>query len=82
MTTREITDTDGLTWTCAQAYAGLGDSAAAEVAAEHEDGNTVEVVCTPTGAAQTVRLRLEDGWSEALSDDDLAAALAEARAGD
>jgi hypothetical protein len=63
-----------------QAYAGLGEGAAADAAAERGDGDTVTVVCTPTGAAQTVRLDLAPDWAEALGDDDLAAAITEARA--
>ncbi|HEX8298894.1 MAG TPA: hypothetical protein VF594_06995 [Rubricoccaceae bacterium] len=79
MTQRDVTDPDGLSWACVQAYAGLGEGAAADTAAEHADGETVTVVCTPTGAAQTVRLDLAPDWAEALSDDDLAAAITEAR---
>lgn len=44
MTTRDVTDADGLAWACTQAYAGLGEGAAAEAAAEHTDGDTVTVV--------------------------------------
>ncbi len=79
MTTRDATDADGLAWSCTQAYAGLGEGAAAEAAAEHADGDTVTVVCTPTGAAQTVRLDLAPDWADALSDDALAAEIAAAR---
>ena len=73
MTQRDVTDSDGLTWACVQAYAGLGGGAAAEAAADHAD--IVTVVCTPTGAAQTVRLGLPADWSEALGDEALAAAM-------
>lgn len=79
MTPREITDADGLQWTCVQAYAGLTDGDAADIAEAHAEGDTVTVVGTPTGAAQTVRLQLAPDWAEALSGDDLAAAIAEAR---
>ena len=79
MTQRDVTDADGLAWACVQAYAGLGEGAAAEVAADR-DGETVTVVCTPTGAAQTVRLNLAADWTEALPDDGLLATIAEARA--
>lgn len=80
MTQRDVTDSDGLSWACVQAYAGLGEGAAAEIAADRADGDTVTVVCTPTGAAQTVRLDLVADWSEALDDEALAAAISEARA--
>ncbi|HEX8387003.1 MAG TPA: hypothetical protein VF576_12510 [Rubricoccaceae bacterium] len=79
MTQRDVTDADGLTWACTQAYAGLGEGAAAEAAAEHA-GETVTVVCTPTGAAQTVRLEVGADWEAALSDEDLVAAIGTARA--
>ena len=79
MTQRDVTDSDGLVWACVQAYAGLGESDAAQVAAEHTDGDTVTVVCTPTGAAQTVRLDLAPAWGEAMDDDALAEAITSAR---
>ena len=78
MTQRDVTDSDGLVWACVQAYAGLGNTDAAEVAAEGHD--TVTVVCTPTGAAQTVRFDLAPDWTEALTDDALLAAIAAASA--
>ncbi len=80
MTQRDVTDSDGLSWACVQAYAGLGEGAAAAEAADHSDGDTVTVVCTPTGAAQTVRLDLPPDWAEALSDDALAGAITAERA--
>jgi hypothetical protein len=80
MTQREVTDDEGLVWACVQAYAGLGEGAAAEVAAERTDGDTVTVVCTPTGAAQTVRLDLSADWETELPDEGLLAAIGAARA--
>jgi hypothetical protein len=81
---REVTDGDGVRWTCVQAYAGLAQSAeesgnqdAARVDG-HED--RFRVVCTPSGAAQTAELELPGGWEEALSDDDLLAEIGRARA--
>jgi hypothetical protein len=77
MKQREITAQDNTTWTCVQAYAGL-DSKTAEQAtklAESEDG-TVTVVCTPSGGAQTVRLELDKGWLDNLSDEELTTAIA------
>jgi hypothetical protein len=75
MKQREITDQKNTTWTCVQAYAGL-DSKTAEQAtklAETADG-TVTVVCTPSGGAQTVRLKLNKDWQE-LSDEELSTAI-------
>ena len=70
---REVTDDEQTKWTCVQAYAGLGEGAAAEALAEKlaSDGRPVPVVCTPTGGAQSVRLELSHDWVGALSDDDL-----------
>ncbi len=72
---REVTDADQVTWTCVQAYAGLGDGAAAEALEEKRvaEGRGVPVVCTPTGGAQSVRLELADDWLEAVPDDELLA---------
>ncbi|HEX8499728.1 MAG TPA: hypothetical protein VF659_03985 [Pyrinomonadaceae bacterium] len=69
---REVNDGGGTTWACAQAYAGLSRGVEGEAAAraEGEDGR-VEVVCTPSGGAQTVRLRLPGGWEDSYSDEEL-----------
>lgn len=69
---REVTDGEGTRWVCAQAYAGLTEKVEGETAerAEGEDGR-VEVVCTPSGGAQTVRLHLRAGWEDAYADEDL-----------
>jgi hypothetical protein len=79
---REVTDADGTVWTCAQAFAGLGEhSAAAQAAAEKLAGGDgqVAVIATPRGGAQTVRLELPTGWHDALDDAALLAAIGEAR---
>jgi len=69
---REVTDKDGVTWTCVQAYAGLSGAAANEDAARVEGTrDSYEVVCTPSGGAQTVRLELKGGWEESYADEDL-----------
>jgi hypothetical protein len=73
---REVQDAEGTKWVCVQAYAGLsqgdeGGGAAAERAGEKDAGGRVEVVCTPSGGAQTVRLELPGGWEEAYSDEEL-----------
>ncbi|WP_045688632.1 hypothetical protein [Hymenobacter sp. AT01-02] len=77
MKQREVTDKHHTTWTCVQAYAGV-DSAAATAATKRSaaaDGG-VTVVCTPTGGDQTVRLELASDWNDALSDEELTAAIA------
>ena len=78
---REVTDEGGTAWSCVQAFAGLGDSPAAREAAERIAGadGRVAVVCTPAGGAQSVRLELAPGWDDALSDEELLAAIAAGR---
>jgi hypothetical protein len=69
---REITDAEGITWSCIQAFAGLGndpektDAARVDGAEDH-----VHVVCTPSGGAKSVRLELPGDWERAMSDDAL-----------
>jgi hypothetical protein len=82
MKQREVQDAEGTRWTCVQALAGV-EGAAADAAAERvESGGTVPVVCTPSGGAETVRVRLQSGWEETTSDDALLAAIAGARPSD
>jgi len=82
MKQREVQDAEGTRWVCVQALAGV-DGAAAEAATERVegDGGTVPVVCTPSGGAETVRVELEVGWEETVSDDALLAAVARAGQG-
>lgn len=84
MKQREITDRDGMAWTCVQAYAGLGDDTAADEAAERmaqqADGQAaVAVVCTPRGGEKSVRIELAPDWIEQVSDDRLCEAIDAAR---
>ena len=81
MTQREVRDSDGTNWSCVQAYAGLSNSSASEVAkaAAGAEG-TCTVVCTPSGGAQTVRLELPTNWTEALKDKELVQQIEKARA--
>jgi hypothetical protein len=69
---REVTDRDGITWTCIQAFSGLGNdpekTEAARVAAK---GNAFQVVCTPSGGAQSVRITLPGDWEKKTSDEQL-----------
>ncbi|MBD2531969.1 hypothetical protein H6G97_21215 [Nostoc flagelliforme FACHB-838] len=69
---REIKDSDGITWTCIQAFSGLSDTSKAQDAAEVEgESDTYWVVCTPSGGAQSVRLKLKGKWEEEYSDEAL-----------
>ena len=84
MKQREITDHDGTAWSCVQAYAGLGDDAAADEAAERMSKQTggeatVTVVCTPRGGEQSVRIELAPDWVEQVSDEQLGEAIDAAR---
>ncbi len=69
---REVTDANGITWTCIQAYAGLSDGAVnQEKARVNEQKNTYWVVCTPSGGARSVRLELQGEWETSYSDEAL-----------
>ena len=72
MKLREVQDDKNVRWTCVQALSGvkeISEEKAAE-AAGVEDGH-VEVVCTPSGGAQTVRLKLPASWQNDVNDDQL-----------
>ena len=71
---REVTDREGTVWSCVQAYAGLSEDGGGGAAASRAEdaGGPVEVVCTPTGGAKTVRLELAADWEQALDDATLA----------
>jgi hypothetical protein len=72
MKEREVQDANSLKWKCVQAFSGVNGSMAqkAEELAENENGE-VEVICTPSGGEQTVRISLTPDWHEKLSDDEL-----------
>lgn len=77
---REITDEDGTTWTCIQAFAGLGGDAAKiaeRMGAASVEGarDSVHVVCTPSGGAHSVRLALQGGWEAEVPDTELLQAI-------
>jgi hypothetical protein len=80
MIQREVQDSENVTWTCVQALSGLSGEAAAEAAerVESEEGK-VPVVCTPSGGEQSVRVELQKGWEEQMSDEDLLATISKAR---
>ena len=68
---REITDEDGITWSCIQAFAGLGNDPEKTDAARVSGSERLRVVCTPSGGAGSVRLELAEGWEEGTPDGDL-----------
>ena len=69
---RDVTDADGTTWTCIQAFAGLrADADKAEAARVDGAPDHVHVVCTPSGGAKSVRVQLPEAWEQQLSDEKL-----------
>ncbi len=79
MQQREVTDHKNTTWTCVQAYTGGISNGTGETPEVKNDNGTVTVVCTPSGGAQTVRLELESGWIDAVSDEALLREIAAAQ---
>ena len=71
---REVTDGEGRTWTCIQAFAGLGNDPEKREAATVDETGEVEVVCTPSGGARSRRVPLPPGW-ERLGNAELLAAI-------
>jgi len=75
MDQREVTDREGITWTCIQALSGISDEAA-QVKGEE---NSYWVVCTPSGGAQSVRVKLQGDWQTTDSDEALLDEIAAAQ---
>jgi hypothetical protein len=73
---REIVDSDGTTWTCIQAFAGLGgDAEKTEAARVEGSSDRYHVVCTPSGGAKSVRIELPGNWEESVTDEDMLTAI-------
>ena len=72
---REITDEGGITWSCIQAFAGLGNDPEKTEAARVSGSDRLRVVCTPSGGAGSVRLELPEGWEAGIPDNDLLQAI-------
>lgn len=71
MEEREVSNGDGITWTCVQALSGISEDAAQV----DEGSDRYWVVCTPSGGAQSVRIQLEKDWQTACSDEALLAEI-------
>lgn len=72
---REVTDGDGVTWCCIQAFAGLDNNPAEAEAARVKDADDgFQVVCTPSGGVRSVRIELRGGWEEESPDEEILAA--------
>jgi hypothetical protein len=73
---REVTDSEGIVWSCIQAFAGLGnDPEKTEAARVEGAADQVHVVCTPSGGAKSVRLELPASWEKSMSDETLLEAV-------
>ena len=72
---RDVTDAEGITWSCIQAFAGLGNDRDKKEAARVEGSDRVHVVCTPSGGAKSVRLELPGSWETGMADDALLQAI-------
>ncbi|HZH75446.1 MAG TPA: hypothetical protein VEY88_05405 [Archangium sp.] len=73
---REVKDADGVTWSCIQAFAGLGkDPEKTEAARVDGTRDRFHVVCTPSGGAKSVRVELPGNWEKGLSDEELLQAI-------
>lgn len=69
---RTVSDQDGITWSCVEAFTGLSDESQHSDAAQVKgQEGTYWVVCTPSGGAQSVRLKLSGDWQNAYSDEAL-----------
>ncbi|MCT7950876.1 hypothetical protein NG798_13840 [Ancylothrix sp. C2] len=70
--TREVTDPEGITWSCTEAYSGLSDHAENHEKAQVKGSeDSYWVVCTPEGGAKSVRLQLEGKWETSYSEEAL-----------
>ncbi|MBE9227407.1 hypothetical protein IQ264_18425 [Phormidium sp. LEGE 05292] len=67
---REITDRNNTTWKCVQAYSGLSNNEENQEAAQVKgQDDKYWVVCTPSGGAKSVRLKLPGDWEKSYSDE-------------
>lgn len=74
--TRDLTDADGIAWSCVQAFAGLGGGAdKTDAARVRGSDDRLHVICTPSGAARSVRLELPEAWEAELTDEQLVGAI-------
>jgi len=73
----DVTTSDGTSWNCVEAYAGLATSTpdADKAKAVSAGGGQVDVIATPSGGAQTVRLKLPANWETAVSEAELSKAI-------
>jgi len=69
---RDVTAQNGITWTCIQAFSGLGKNPEkAEAARVDGESDLFQVVCTPSGGAKSVRIEAPGDWEQNVSDEQL-----------
>ncbi|MEG3891816.1 hypothetical protein QT973_15465 [Microcoleus sp. Z1_A1] len=74
--TREVTDSEGIVWSCVEAYSGISDKPENREKAQVKGSDDAYwVVCTPAGGAKSVRLRLEGDWENSCSDEALLSSI-------
>lgn len=69
MQIREVQTSDGTRWQCVEAM--ISDTSNNESASKSSATDTVTVVCTPSGGAQTVRMDLNKDWKKSVTDEEL-----------
>ncbi|WP_088892253.1 hypothetical protein [Leptolyngbya ohadii] len=72
---REVTDREGTTWNCVEAYADIAEKTDKDDLAKVKGENAYWVVCTPSGGAQSVRVKLPEDWETACSDEEILEAI-------
>jgi hypothetical protein len=75
MKQREVQDENNVRWQCVQAFSGGQNVDEKKMSKLTQENGKVEVVCTPSGGEQTVRIKLEPQWEEKISDAQLLDAI-------
>jgi Cu/Ag efflux pump CusA len=72
MKQKEITDKNNVRWQCVEAFSLASSKETKKAAAQAgQEQDSVEVVCTPNGGEQTVRLQLQHGWTDSMTEQQL-----------
>lgn len=71
MKQREVTDSNNLTWLCVQPFSGSKQTEDIALEKMTNENSEIEIVCTPTKAEQSKRIKVNKNWLEDLSDEDL-----------
>lgn len=79
MKQRQVQDKGNTIWDCVEAFSAISNGNMQKTAALSPDKGMVDVVCTPSGGAQSVRLRVAEDWLEKMTEEKLLAAIEEQR---